>query len=201
MEVTLRTPPPLERALRLEQNRGARLFDGELLVAEAADAELELAIPGAVSLAEATRASERYPWRDAHAFPTCFTCGPAREDGLRIFCGPTGDPKLYAGPWTPDVTLPQDAHGVSTEIVWAALDCPGAVAAWSTDPPISPLGLLGRMTAEVRRRPRVGEACVALGWRIGIERRKVFAGTALYAGAELLAFSRQTWVIIETPKS
>jgi hypothetical protein len=57
------------------------------------------------------------------------------------------------------------------------------------------------MTAEVRRRPRVGEACVALGWRIGIERRKVFAGTALYAGAELLAFSRQTWVIIETPKS
>ena len=50
------------------------------------------------------------------------------------------------------------------------------------------------MTAELRRLPREGEVCVVLAWPVGEDGRKLYAGTALYAGDELLASARQTWI-------
>ena len=90
--VTLRSPPPLDRPLRVEREaRRASLWDDELLVAEG---ELvggaSAAPPAPVGLEEACRAAERYEWRFDHPYPTCFVCGPGRAagDGLRIFPGP-----------------------------------------------------------------------------------------------------------------
>ena len=124
-EVTLRRPPPLDRPLDVERE-GDRLLvrDGDALMAEAEPAKVELDVPAPPSYREAERASARYPGFEEHSFPTCFVCGPAREpgDGLRIFAGPMGAGRV-ASPWTPAEVAP--------ELVWAALDCPGAIAVMS----------------------------------------------------------------------
>ncbi len=185
-EVTLRSPPPLDRPLAVEREGDhVRVLDGELIVAEAAPAELELELPEPPSYEEAERASSRYPGFDEHAFPTCFVCGPARApgDGLRIFAGPLGDGRV-ASPW-----VPAEVEG---KLVWAALDCPGAIAVGFPDRGET---LLGRFAARIDQLPEVGERCVVLGWPLGEEGRKLFAGTALYGeGGRPLARARATWI-------
>jgi hypothetical protein len=80
----------------------------------------------------------------------------------------------------------------SPEIVWAAIDCPGAYAVGSEG---RGEVVLGRMTARVLRVPEAGESCVVLSWSLGEDGRKLFAGTALQAeDGELLALARQTWI-------
>jgi hypothetical protein len=189
VEVTLRRPPPLDRSLAVTRDGGSvRLFDGKLLVAEAVAADLELGAPAAISWDDAVAASTGYVGFEEHAFPECFVCGPAREpdDGLRVFAGPVaGAEGVVAAPWV--------AREVSSEIVWAAIDCPGAFAVG-----VSARGetVLGRMTARVVRLPVEGERCISIGWPLGEDGRKLYAGTALFSGAGgLLALARQTWIV------
>jgi hypothetical protein len=181
-EVTLRRPPPLGRPLRFD---GARLWDGEQLVAESARVSLELELPAPVSLECATAAARGYLGFVEHAFPTCFVCGPEREDGLGIFAGPVDGQALVASPWRP--------AEVSPELVWAALDCPGAFAVG-----LSGRGevVLGRLAARIDRLPGAGEPCVVVGWPLGQDGRKLYAGTALFdAAGEPLARARATWIV------
>jgi hypothetical protein len=185
-EVTLRRPPPLGRPLSVEQDDGrVTVREGDAVVAEAVEAPFEIAIPEPPTPEEAARASSRYPGFEEHAFPTCFVCGPDREpgDGLRIFAGPVRD-GLVAAPWTPTEV---DRH-----VVWAALDCPGAIAVGFPDRGET---LLGRFSAIVEELPEVGEPCVVAGWPLGEEGRKLYAGTALYGeGGRPLARARATWI-------
>jgi hypothetical protein len=181
-EVTLRVPPPLDTELLWD---GKRLLDGETVVAEGRAAEVDVEPPPTVSFAEAEEASRSYPGFEVHAFPTCFVCGPEREDGLRIFAAPVDGRDVVAAPWVP--------HEVSTELVWAALDCPGAIAVgWDA----RGVFLLGRMAAEVRDPPSVGERCVVVARPDGEDGRKLFAATALYGeDGRLLGRARQTWIL------
>jgi hypothetical protein len=56
--------------------------------------------------------------------------------------------------------------------------------------------LLGRMAAEVERLPAPGEPHVVVGWRVGEDGRKRFAGSALLTAAgEALARARSTWIV------
>jgi len=189
VEVTLRRPPPLELPLAVvRQQKRVLLLDGELLVAEALAADLDLEAPTAVSWDDAVAASAGYVGFEEHAFPECFVCGPAREpgDGLRIFAGPAaGAAGVVAAPWV--------AREPAPEIVWAAIDCPGAFAVG-----FSARGetVLGRMTARIFRLPAEGERCVSLGWPLGEDGRKLYAGTALTSETgELLALACQTWIV------
>jgi hypothetical protein len=187
-EVTLRRPPPLGRTLVVEHDEARVVVrDGDAFVAEAVQAEIDLPIPEPPpTFDEATQASSRYPGFEEHAFPTCFVCGPDRGvgDGLRIFAGPVRD-GLVASPWTPTEV---DRH-----IVWAALDCPGAIAVGFPDRGET---LLGRFAARVDELPEVGERCVVAGWPLGEEGRKLYAGTALYGGGgRPLARARATWIV------
>jgi hypothetical protein len=118
-------------------------------------------------------------------FNECFTCGVRDErDGLCIYAGPLVDGVVHAAPWTP-----QD---VSPQIVWAAIDCPGAFAVGG---PGRGEVLLGRMAAELRRLPAEGERCVVVAWPLGEDGRKLHAGTALLGeDGDLLARARQTWI-------
>jgi hypothetical protein len=188
-EVTLRRPPPLGRQLEVARSDGGvRLRDGEDLVAEAMPAEVELEPPEPVDVQEAAFAAAHYPGFERHAFPTCFVCGPERRegDGLRIFAGPVPGRELFAAPWV----APDE---VSEQLVWAALDCPGAIAVGF---PERGETVLGRLAARVDRVPEPCEPCVVAAWPLGEDGRKLYAGTALFSerGAPL-AVARATWII------
>ena len=52
------------------------------------------------------------------------------------------------------------------------------------------------MTARIERLPEEGEQCVVVGWPLGEDGRKLFAGTALLgADGETLATARQVWIV------
>lgn len=198
VEVTLRKPPPLDRELQLqlEPGRATLMADGDL-IAEAREAPLELELPRAPSFHQAELASEHYVGHRAHLFPTCFVCGPARAvgDGLRIFPGSAEPNGMLSAPWVPDASLVDDSGQVKHEIVWAALDCTGYFAGGAPD---FPLALLGRMTAELLQPVVVEERCVVLGWSLGREGRKLYAGTAIFgADGTLKACARQTWISLQ----
>jgi hypothetical protein len=187
-EVTLRRPPPLGRAFRVTRSDGrVELREGDEVVAEGVPAEVELDVPPPVDFETAERAAESYPGFERHAFPTCFVCGPDRAagDGLRIFASPVPDRDLVAAPWI----VPDEVSG---RLVWAALDCPGAFAVMFPD---RGEVLLGRLAARIDRVPAAGERCVVLGWRLGEDGRKLYAGTALLGErGDACAVARATWI-------
>ena len=184
VQVTLRTPPPLERPLQVHD--GA-LLDGDTLVAQAEPGALT-ALPDGVDLAAARAAEQAYAGLVRHPFPECFVCGPAREpgDGMRLFPGPIGDGRT-ACTWTPgsEVGLP---------FVWAALDCPGA---WTSDVVGRPM-VLGRMTATVAGAVVPGRTYVVTGTLLLTKGRKTRTATALLdAGGEVVARSEQVWIAVD----
>ena len=188
-EVTLRRPPPLERTLEVETEGPLELRYGNELVAAAAPAELELEIPDPISFDEAAAAALPQGDRDS-VFPECFVCGWKRDDGLRVYAGPVEGRELVAATWLPHEDV------ISSEFVWAALDCPGAIAVefGQRGNPV-----LGRLKAHVEHLPHPGERCVVLGWPLGEDGRKRYAGTALFGEDDrLLGSACATWII---PKS
>lgn len=196
-EVTLRRPPPLERPLEVRAvEDGLVLADVDDAVAEARGTSLDVDLPDGVPLEDAGRAAEAYAEYEAdHAFPECFVCGPRRgPDGLRIFPGPLRDRDLAAAPWTPDGSMAEEGR-VSPEFVWAALDCPGA---WgllhSGTAPDGPI-VLGRLAVDVVADVVPDTTYAVVGWAMGSERRKHFAGTALFdPGGRPVAAGSATWI-------
>lgn len=187
VEVTLRLPPRLDRPLAVRVEDGvADLLDGADVVAEARSTALAVDPPAPPSRSEAEAAAARHVRIGSPVFRECFVCGIRGDgDGLQIYAGAVeGRGPLHAAPWTPAET--------SFEIVWAAIDCPGAYAVG-----VEGRGeiVLGRMAATVERVPDVGEPCVVMAWPLGEDGRKLYAGTALHtAEGELLALARQTWI-------
>jgi hypothetical protein len=185
-EVTLRLPPPLERPLEVATEGVVELRDGASVVAEAVSAELEVELPEPISFAQAAAAA--LPEGDKESvFPECFVCGWTREDGLRIYAGPVDDSELVASTWVPR----EDA--ISSEFVWAALDCPGAYAVHfgQRGNPV-----LGRLTARVEHLPHPGERCVVMAWPLGEDGRKLYAGTAVFGqDGRVLGSARATWIM------
>lgn len=197
----LKAPPPLGVELRLESSDNqARLFDGSTLLGEAKLTQLDLVPPPCPSYEEAQAAARGFPGFTTHNFPGCFVCGPARppHDGLRIFPGPLADSSTLAAPWIADESLADAAGKLKAEFIWAALDCAGAFALY----PI-PDGLaivLGELVVATLDQIKPGERCVVLGWPLGSDGRKRFAGTAIYgADQRLVAMARAVWV--EVPAS
>lgn len=189
-EVTLRLPPPLERPLRVvREGDEVRVVDGDRLVAEARPVDsVDVEPPAPVSFEEAAGGQPD----PTHPFPDCFVCGPARRpgDALRLLPKPVGDGRLAA------VWRVTDEQSGRNELVWAALDCPGAFA---VDPGLERgVSVLGRLAAQVLDTPRAGERCVVLGWPLpGSEGRKLYAGTAVYGeDGRLLGKARATWILL-----
>lgn len=194
VSVRLRTPPPLDRPLQVRPapDGGIEVLDGEVGVALgwAAPAPGRDGIPGPIAFGVALEAGASFEGLVRHPFPTCFACGTAREPAEALGLRPgevPGSGGVHAAAWVP-------REGVSTEDVWAALDCPGA---WA-------LGVggramvLGTMTALVAGLPEAGREHVVLAWARGSEGRKHFCGTALYAGdGRLVAQADATWITID----
>lgn len=194
VEVMLRQPPPLEKALTVERIEDSLVLlkDGDAVVAQARPSTLDLIVPGPPDYAEAEAASKRYSGFHAHPFPRCFVCGPDRPlgDGMHIFPGQVGQEGIVASPWIPHESLADDTGYVRREFLWACLDCPGAFAVISTLPVV-----LGKLTAEIPGRVRPGQRCVAMGWKIASQGRKNIAGTAVFSDAgELLGKAQALWI-------
>ena len=196
MKVRLLAPPPLDRALALQAGQGDGTFvlcDGERPIASGQPSQLSLDVPKAPPYVQAVWASQHYVGFKQHTFPDCFVCGPHRRrgDGLRIFPGLL-DSGIVAGPWIPADDLDDGDGKTAVEFHWAALDCPGYFAVVQDAPRLM---VLGEMQAHVDRKVRVGEPCTVIGWSLGAEGRKHYAGTAIFDGeGELCARARATWV-------
>lgn len=193
-EVTLRRPPPLDVPLRVEDGE---VYDGEHLVAAATTAGVPDVTPPPFPGYDAARAAERhYAGLRDHPFPTCYVCGPARDDGLGLAPGPL-DEQTVATTWTPPPDLADPTlGGVQPQYVWAALDCPGAWALMQgTDAPV----VLGRLAVRIHGAVRAGRPHVVVGWQERPqEGRKHYAGTALYdTNGDVLATGRATWVALQ----
>jgi hypothetical protein len=196
---TLRIPPPLDVPLSWEHDgTDVRLLTaGGALVGSASPGSFSREVAACPTPEEAAAGLAHYPGFSQHPFDHCFTCGTARGegDGLRLFAGPIdpAEPGLTAAPWTPHEAFGGDDGAIDAPVAWASLDCPGG---WAADFNRNTM-VLGRMTAQVNRRARVGEPCIAVGHLHAQEGRKFLTDTALYADGELLGRAEQTWILID----
>jgi len=201
VQVTLRIPPPLEVPLEVERDEtGVRLVRGGEVVAEGRRADPSDVEPPPwppPSLDAAREARKGFRGFVDHPFPTCFVCGPERAegDGMRIHPGWV-DAHQVADAFVPDASLDAGDGRMAPELVWAALDCPGAFALMGDAREDLTL-VLGRMTARVAVRPRIGESLLVTGWVGGREGRKHHCGTALWRPTgERCAVARATWIAL-----
>lgn len=200
VQVTLRRPTPLDTDLELRDLGEGRfaLIHGDTVTAEAVPGTLSLDIPKPPSLEQARAAVAGSPaqirgGRGVH--PTCFGCGALREpgDGLRLFAGPTevDGQAMVATTWQPQATFSNSDGRVDPLWVTAALDCAGAFAFIADN---QSAGLLGRIIVEQFAPVRGDRESILIGWQVGSEGRKLFAGTALCdADGTPLAAAHATW--------
>ena len=200
VSVELRAPAPLGRPLRVERDfdGSADLMDDDTLIARGRRGGPHLDVPPPPSWRDA-EAAHAAAQSSRHPFPRCFVCGPARAegDGLRVVCGAIeGREDVVAAPWEPTTAFvdaeDERCGAVARRYVWAALDCPGGMAALGGR--AAPI-LLARFAGRIERRRRAGERCMAMGWRISSEGRKHVVGTALIdAGGAVLACGEALWI-------
>ena len=197
VEVSLRSPPPLDTPLEvIRDDERVLLHDGDTLVAVGAPSELLEDVPEAVPASEVDAAHEegRERWARNHPFPTCVVCGPAREDGFGIV--PSALPErdgLFGASWTPGEASDDGQGRVRPELVWAALDCP-------TSAPVANFGagpamVLASLTARLGCPLRVGEPHTILSWALDEDGRKHWSAAALYdSDGFLTSASRALWI-------
>lgn len=195
VSVRLHSPPPLQTPLEVSSYSPNewRVMHGEKIVAVATRAHVQAHVLKPPPYMDALVISTHYAGFKAHAFPTCFVCGPRREtgDGLRIFPGKVSNGQSVAAPWLPHDGLSDGTGKVRPEFIWAALDCPGYFASIIEDR----VALLGELAVHIDRSVHVEEPCVVIGWRILVEGRKHKVGTALFdEEGERCALGVATWV-------
>ena len=195
-QVRLHVPPPLDKPMQIHvDNDGVvQMHDGDTLVGSGTAVDYSLDIPPAPSLEQAEDAMKRFPSYEKHIFPTCFVCGPGRphKDGLEIFPGPVEDWSLLACVWKPSDDILDEAGNVPANILWAALDCPGAFATMGGKEIAS---VLGQLDAEINATVKGGEPLIVYSWPLGNDGRKHYAGAAVAtASGEVIASSRSIWI-------
>lgn len=198
----LRAPPPLDTDLSLETRDGVTVLSGAdgAVIGQATAASQDLPEPPpSPGLSAAREAGARSLAFEQQVHPPCFTCSTTREegDGLRVLPGQVSDaePGVVACVWTPHAAFAEADGTIPSEIVWAALDCPG-IFAW-IEREGRPGGLLGTMTGEIAAPVRTGEDYVVLAWPIEASGRKKTSGVALYDGdGRVVARGFQVWITL-----
>lgn len=201
VSVRLKAPPPLNTTLRLESTADkSRLFHGATLIGEARRGQLDIPVPPSPSYRDAEEAAQLFSGFKSHPFPGCFVCGPNRapNDGLRIFPGSVKGTPVIAAPWTPDSSLVDGVGWVRPEFLWSALDCTGGLSVMQLIDGVAIV--LSELCADIKGTVKPKEPCVVIGWPLGVEGRKRFAGSAIYASdGRMVSVARAVW--IEVPLS
>lgn len=197
--VSLLAPPPLDTDLQVRRldDGSVEVLDGETLVARGEPADVVSEPPGPVTPQEAAAVTlDPDDFAAWHPFPTCFGCGPLRDDGLRLFAGPLGDGR-FATDWTPAAEF-AGADGLIPEIVvWAAMDCPSSAPV--SDVPAegaSPI-VLARLCIDLEAPVRAGEPHAIVSRCVRRDGRKRRTALALYdAGGQRLARGEALWIAL-----
>ena len=200
VECTIRKPIPIERDLRIEvEQNSARLIDDDNVVIEAVVCDVELQLPQPISWEEAGQAVSKSPAFENHPFPTCFVCGPDRDDhdGLRLFPGAdqeqSGFENLFAARWVPAEEFAESGI-VQPEFVWAAMDCPTGFAAGF---PWAGKLVTGRLAVKLVAPLAAESNCIVQSWSLGTEGRKCHAGAVLRGeSGDVYAIAKATWIKI-----
>jgi len=196
----IRAPVPLDTPLTLERRDDGDLavMNGDTLVlfGKAATAEDLPQVPTAPTIVEARAAGLRSPVLGKPIHPPCFSCSDLREegDGLRVCNGQIEgrEPGYSACTWIPHANFANADGDIPIEVIWAALDCSGSIC-WMIEG--HPVGMLGTMTGEVLKRPKVGAEHIVMAWPIESQGRRFFSGVALFTSdGELLARGKQIWI-------
>ncbi len=193
--VQLRKPPPLDQPMSVVTADGrVELRDGDVVVAVAtAEGPTSWTDALPVTVAAARAVEESYVGHRHHPFPTCFSCGPEREDGLRIFPGRLDDRRVAAS-WTPAGDLADADGNVDRPVTWAALDCVGG---WSSDLEHRPL-VLASMSARVESPPQAGAPYVLVGTTVRSEGRKTWtASTMIDTDGQVVAQAEGLWIAVD----
>lgn len=200
VQVTLRTPPPLDTPYDTVLTDGVLTVSAaEAVVAQAQVVDSDEAPVAAVEPVDrdtALAAEQRYEGLVTHPFPTCWVCGTDRPDGYHLQPGMVDDAdRRTACVWRVSASAaPAGTGPVPASAVWAALDCPGGWTALAHGRVV----VLGRMTARVTGVPSVGDECLTMGALLGTEGRKTWTATSVYSpdGVEL-ARAHGTWIAID----
>lgn len=193
-EAVLRAPPPLETPLAVERRTdgSVALTDGGDVVIEARPADVHVEPPAPLSVEQAVASEPRSPFLDdSHPFPTCFACGPRRDegDGLRLFAGPVAETEVFAAAWIPAAEFTVDG-AVDPLFVWTALDCPSSSTAMGPRPVV-----LATLAVDIRAPVRAREPHVIGSWEIERDGRKRHTGVALWdAAGAVCAVGRALWI-------
>jgi len=201
IRVSLKAPCPLDKTLDIQlDGMGAVMLDGDqkIAVGEAGLDPIADLPPMIPSLVDSRAASDRFFVNPDEMYQQCFVCGKKRtEDGLCLFAGTVGGhPDVVATPWTPAAEFIDENGIIRSEIIWAALDCPGYFACSCKE-----TSLLAAMQAQILDELKPGEVCRVIGWdKRGGDRsgRKRLAGTAIIgADDRLIAVADQMWIILK----
>jgi hypothetical protein len=200
VETLLRAPIPLDTPMTFATEDGGwrRLRHGDRLIAESrAIADFADAPPPPAPWDAVEGTAREGGCGPESDFYTCLVCGRGREpgDGLRVW-GAGVEPGRSLSLYRAHAAHAEADGRIAPEFLWGALDCPGAWAA--QDPDDWRPALTGRMAGRVIDRPFAGERCQVVGWRVGVEGRKLFSGTALYGeDGRLCAEARCTWIALK----
>ena len=197
-EVTLRSPPPLNRSMTVSRHgKNVYISIADKLVGEVRPGKLQVSIPDCPDRELVALAETRFIEFKKDDFQQCFACGADRDegDGLRLLTGPIEGSQIVATHWVPHEKFADDNGIIPTRILWSALDCPGV---WSIIRDSGVIMLLGRLTAQVDLDLLAGTRCTVIGWPIRCEGRKALAGTAIYDDqGKVRGCAKAVWIKID----
>uniref|UniRef100_UPI003CC7F720 PaaI family thioesterase n=1 Tax=Nocardia abscessus TaxID=120957 RepID=UPI003CC7F720 len=128
----------------------------------------------------------------SHCYGCGAACPPGRGLRLSPWAMPTHDMVIAA--WTPDLSLGGPDGLLSTENVWAALDCPGGWAAMALRD-LRPGAVTAALTATQFEPVRAGAPYLSYGWPISANGRKHTVGVALARiDGTLCALAEALWI-------
>lgn len=193
--VSLPKPPPVGRSLTPRREGSAiKILDGDEVVLVATPrGRLHVRVPD-IDL-DAARAAVAIPEIVAnHRAPTCVVCGPGRTDGFRLFPGSLG-PGLVATRWRVPAIGCQAGREVPSQILWAALDCPGG---WCFDGAhVEFVPVIVSQSVDVLKPIHAGQEVIIIAWATGRAERALRACTAILdIEGQPLAVSKQTCIAV-----
>ena len=203
-EITLRAPVPFDTPLLVETDSYTPLLQraiaGNTLIAEVTTKPFTCEVPPPPSWAATRSAAQATAalkpnlnpllpgQRGFH--PICFCCGPEHSDGLQVYVAPVE--KQVAGLWQTKAAWADHEGLIPDILLWTALDCPGQYAFFAEG---IKTGLLGRMTAQIDKRPAAGETLQVTAWTISITGKKHLAGSAIFdQKQQLVAYAHTLWI-------